>query len=56
MTHRLVALVLLQALIFGIGMRYVGGQGGVPKLIGWTLVIASLMTLFGFALAIWRAR
>ena len=56
MTRRLVGLLPLQIVILAIGIRYVAGADGVPKLIGWTLVAASLITMVGYALAIWRAR
>jgi len=56
MTRRLLGLIPLQIVMFVIGIRYAVGKGDVPRLIGWTLVIASLLTLFGYGLAIWRER
>lgn len=55
-TRRLLALVPLQLVTLAIGVKYAVGSGNVPKLIGWALVAASLLTLIGYALAIWRKR
>ena len=54
-TRRIIGLVPIQAIILAIGIRYAVGDGGVPKLIGWTLVAGSLITLIAYGLAIWRA-
>lgn len=55
-TRRIISLAPIQVVILAIGVRYAVGDGGVPKLIGWTLVAGSLITLIGYGLAIWRAR
>jgi hypothetical protein len=56
MTRRLLGLVPLQIVMLAIGVRYAVGSGDIPKVIGCVLVAASLMTLLGYGLAIWRAR
>ena len=56
MTRRLLGLVPLQLVVLVIGVRYAIGPGGVPHLVGWALILASLMTLAAYALAIWRGR
>jgi hypothetical protein len=55
-TRRLLGLVPLQLVVLAIGVRYAVGPSGVPHVVGWALIVASLMTLAGYALAIWRAR
>lgn len=55
-TRRLLGLVPLQIVILAIGIKYAVGSGNVPRLIGWILVAASLITLIGYALAIRRKR
>jgi hypothetical protein len=54
--RRLMTLAPLQLVILAIGAKYVLEDGVIPHLAGWALVIGSLLTLIGYALAIWRPR
>lgn len=56
MRRRLMALAPIPLFTLVLGARYAFEDGGIPRVAGWALVIGSLMTLVGYALAIQRAR
>ncbi|MEO7217991.1 MAG: hypothetical protein ABI026_07335 [Gemmatimonadaceae bacterium] len=53
--RRFMALAPIPIVMLAIGARYAFESTGLPRLAGWAIVIGSLMTLAGYALAIRRA-
>lgn len=52
--RRALALVPLQLVILAIGVGELRCDAAVPRIIGWMLVVAVMLTLAGYALAIRR--